>query len=312
MKSIPTPDRKAEAQSSEKTLKTRSSMTAKNAREEAARDFFSKSTDDLASAKVLYDTKHFSNSLYFLQQSGEKLAKALWLSIGILTPKRAREDRVVRDWMGFQPKEPIQYGHRILPHLVSDLDKMIPSMQEMMGFVENSELGPRVSNFLDAFRRSAKSVKKLKKKPLAPAKSTEQLEKEVKAVEAILDSLDQNSEKMNGELGRLDITEIVQVASGLVRRVGFRVNNTQVLSELPSFDKLKTGIVQIFRLSVLALLSAAIASLLDPLESSTRYPDSQHGFFDENHPYVQNFMGLYDAISCLLQKSRQEISGLKE
>ena len=69
-----------------------SSMAARNMREEAAQDFLSRSADDLDSAKVLYDHKHFANCLYLLQQSNEKLAKALWLWMGILTPKKARED----------------------------------------------------------------------------------------------------------------------------------------------------------------------------------------------------------------------------
>jgi hypothetical protein len=68
------------------------SSMAKSTGEEVTRDFLSKSADDLESARVLYDHKHFANCLYFLQQSSEKLAKALWLWMEVLTPKIARED----------------------------------------------------------------------------------------------------------------------------------------------------------------------------------------------------------------------------
>jgi len=281
-------------------------MAAKKARDEAAQDFLSKSSEDLESAKLLYDHKQFANSLYHLQQSGEKLAKAQWLLIGILTPNKAREDRTLKYVLGFQPKEPKDYGHRIVPHLVSDLDNMLPSMQELIEFIENSELGPRVAEFLVAFHRSRKSVKKLKKKPFSPVGSAEQLEKEVKAANAVLDSLDQTMEKMKEDLDKLDMTEIVQAAKGLVWKLGFKLDATQPLPELPSLDGLKSGIVRMFRASVLAVLSSAMASLLDPLESNTRYPGSQRSIFDENHPYIKNFMRLHDVIARILQKSLPE------
>lgn len=283
-------------------------MAAKKARDEAVQDFFSKSADDLDSAKLLYDNKQFANSLYFLQQSSEKLAKAQWLLIGILTPKKARENRTLKYLLGFQLKEPKEYGHRIVPHLVSDLDRMLPSMQELVEFIENSELGPRVSDFLVAFHRSRKSVKKLKKKPFSPVGSAEQLEKEVKAANAVLDSLDQTIEKMKEDLDKLDMAEIVQTAKVLVLKLGSKMDPRQTLPELPSLDGIKSGILQLFRAIMLAVLSTAMASLLDPLESVTRYPNLQRSIFDENHPYIKNFMGLHDVIACILQKSRTERS----
>jgi len=281
-------------------------MTANKLRDETIQGFLSKSADDLASAKVLYDTKHFSNSLYFLQQSSEKLSKALWLRMGILTPKKARENGLVKSVLGFQPKEPIRYGHRILPHLVSDLDRMVPSMQKLIDLMENSELKPRVSEFLAAFGRSRKSVKKLKKKPFTPVGSTEQLEKEVKAINAILDALDPTIEKIKGELAKLETRDVAHAATGLMRQLGFRVDLSQVLSEMPSLEKIRSQIVEVFRISVLSVMSTATASLLDPLESAARYPDPQRSPFDENHPYIKNFMGLHDVIAYTLQKSRTE------
>jgi hypothetical protein len=84
-----------------------------------------------------------------------------------------------------------------------------------------------------------------------------------------------------------------------VRNAGYKVD----ISQPPSFDKIKTEILPRMRLTILAMLSAALASLLDPLESVTRYPDAQHSSFDENNPYIKNFMGFHDVITAILQKS---------
>jgi hypothetical protein len=51
------------------------------------------------------------------------------------------------------------------------------------------------------------------------------------------------------------------------------------------------------------MLTAALGSFIDPLEAVTRYPDLPHTPFDENNPYIKNFMGLHDVISCILEKS---------
>jgi hypothetical protein len=56
------------------------------------------------SAKVLYDHKLFGSALYRLQQSNEKLAKGLLLSLGFLTPKTAKKDCAVESVLGFLPK----------------------------------------------------------------------------------------------------------------------------------------------------------------------------------------------------------------
>ena len=128
--------------------------------------------------------------------------------------------------------------------------------------------------------------------------TTEQLDNEVKAAQNFLDSLDQAVNKMNEELDKLDSQEILRVATFFVRELGFKGDVGQ-----PNFSKIKTRIVPTLRLTILATLTVAIASLLDPLESVTRYPDSQQGSFDENHPYVTHFKGLYDVVARCLEES---------
>jgi len=271
----------------------------KDAKDKAVEDWLSKSANDLKTAKVLYDNKIFDNCLYFLQQSNEKLLKALLLSMGILTPKRAKEDWIVKSVLGFLPKQPSVYGHRTTRFLLSDLEKSVPSIEGFLTLIKNSELGPRITGFLEEVRTSKKSLQKLKKKTFGLIETTEQLEIEIRAAQTILDALDQATSKANEELDRLDTAELVRVATSLVRDLGYKVDTSQP----PSFDKIKVAVLPRIRLTVLAMLSAALASFLNPLESVTRYPDRQHSPFDENNPYIKNFIGLHGVIDCILEKS---------
>ncbi len=277
-------------------------MPQNDVRDEIVRNWLSASAIDLESAKVLYDHKLFANSLYHLQQSNEKLAKGLLLSIGILTPKMAKKDLIVKSILGFQPKQPTSYRHRTLPSLLSDLQKSVPSIEGFLALLETTELRPRIAEFHETIRKSKRSVKKLKKKPLALIKTTDQLDIELKGAKAILDSVDQAMSKMNQELEKLDLAEAVRVVIPLVKKMGFKVDTSQA----PSLDSIKAGIVPTLRLTMLAALSAAIASLLDPLESVTRYPDSQNDSFDESNPYVMHFKGFYDIVARCIKKSRGE------
>jgi HEPN domain-containing protein len=79
-------------------------LVAGSCKDKVIAEWLSASTTDLESAKVLYDHRLFSNSLYHLQQSNEKLAKALLLSIGFLTPKFAKKDLRIKELLGFLPK----------------------------------------------------------------------------------------------------------------------------------------------------------------------------------------------------------------
>jgi hypothetical protein len=70
---------------------------------------------------------------------------------------------------------------------------------------------------------------------------------------------------------------------------------------------MKEEVVQSFKLSVLILVSVALASLLDPLEAITRYPYSLGSSFDETNLYVMNFGNLCKVVDSILEKS-QELS----
>jgi hypothetical protein len=269
--------------------------------DKAVEDWLSRSANDLESAKVLYNNRLFDNCVYHLQQSNEKLVKALLLWIGILTPKKAREDLTVQALLGFLPKQPLAYGHRTTRFLISDLEKSAPSIMRLLTLIRNSELGPRITGLLEGVHASQKALKKLKKKTFGLIKTTEQLEIEVRSGQAILDALDQATGTAKVELGMLDPAELVRVATSLVRSLGYKVDT----SESISVDEIKATVLPRIRLSVLAMLSAALASFLDPLEAVTRYPDLQHASFDENNPYIKNFMGLHDLIARILKKSRE-------
>jgi hypothetical protein len=263
-------------------------------------EWFSASATDLKCAKVLYDNKLFASCLYHLQQSNEKLSKALLLSIGIQTSKRAPKDWMTKSVFGFFPKEPSSYGHRILPSLLSDLEKIAPSLTELMKIPSKSPYGSKVAEFRRTVRTSRKRVQKLKKNPPGLIETTEQLEREVKTAQAILARMEQTTDKAKQELEKLDSSEMLRAAILTARQLGFRVDTSQPGLDI---DKIKRAVLSTLQLAILSMLAAAIASFLDPLEPITRYPDSRHHSFDESNPYVKNFNGLYDVIGQCLEKS---------
>ncbi|MGD0646172.1 MAG: hypothetical protein ABSA75_14810 [Candidatus Bathyarchaeia archaeon] len=173
-----------------------------------------------------------------------------------------------------------------------------------MTLVQSSEFGPKTEEFRQMIRRSKKGIRKLKKKPISPVGTTEKLEVEVKATQAILDRLDSTMSIMTEEAEKLDGPRAVQTATKIVENAGFDVKGV----EPPSFEKIRDGALDVLKITILSALSVAVASLLDPLEAVTRYPDSKHGAFDGNNPYVIHFKGLYEVVSRLHEKSSSALS----
>jgi hypothetical protein len=268
---------------------------ASNKEQRIIQDWLDFSASDLKCANLLFENKMFSQAIYYLQQSNEKLAKALLLKMGFLTPKAAKKDLRVKEFLGFLPKQPSAYRHRTMPSFIADVEKSIPSVENLFTFIESSELGPRIQEYHALIRKSKKGVLKLKKKPFSPVVNAEQLSKEVLAAVAILGAIDKTERKMRQEIAKLDLQEVYLAAKNLFKREGFNVEGL----EKPDFETVKEGVVQVFKLSVLTTISVALASLLDPLEGVTRYPDSRNASFDEQNAYVLNFKGLSKVVACI-------------
>lgn len=269
------------------------------AKEKVVEEWFSASGTDLECAELLYNNKKFSQALYYLQQSNEKLAKGLLISFGILTPKRARKDLRLKS-LNFSPKSPEFYGHRLMRSFLSDMDKLVPSLEDWYKLLEHGEWKPKAIEFQNTIRKSKKGIKKLKKRPFNLIESAEQLENEIKASQNILGVMDKTIEKINQEMDTLDFNEIVRFAITVVGRAGLKVDRQQV----SSFNEIKEVIICSFRLSILVVVSVAMASFLDPLEAVTRYPDAQRRAFNEEDPYVSHFKSLHDLVALTLEKSQ--------
>ena len=279
-------------------------MVQEESKREAVQDWLYASEVDLQSARVLYDSNIFATSLYHLQQSNEKLAKALLLDLGFLTVKTAKRDYVVKKVLGFLPKEPAKYRHRTMPSLLSDLEKAFPAVEDLIALIESAEFGPKVAEFRRMVGRSKKAIRKLKKKPISPVRTAEQLEVEVKAAQTILDRVDSTMNKVTEETEKIDGERTVEIATKIVENAGLDTKDV----EPPSFEKTRDTALGALRLTILSALTVAVASLLDPLEAFTRYPDSEHPRFDQSNPYVKHFNGLYYVVSGLLEKTRKETS----
>ena len=108
-------------------------------------------------------------------------------------------------------------------------------------------------------------------------------------------------DSMNRELEKLDFQKVTQAAIRSTRKARLNANPEDV----PSVSRVKGDLIPLLRLSVLTGLSVSMASLLDLLESVTRYPRTKHGSFDKNDPYVIHFQELYDLVVRCLDMSQK-------
>jgi hypothetical protein len=277
-------------------------MVDKKSKEKTVEDWLARSAGDLKSAKLLYDGKQWEDCLLHLQQSDEKLAKGLLISMGMMTPKQSREDLRVQQMLGFLPKLPSAYGHRTARPLISDLEKAAPYVEAFLTPMTNSDLGPTISSFLEDIKTSKKGLKKLKKKPFGLIKTTEQLANEVKDAQSLLDWLDRAVVAGKERVEKLDSAEAMRHAASLAKSMKLKVD----MNEPISLEDAKAAGLARIRLTILAILSVALGTFLDPLFEISRYPDQPHDPFDENNPYIKNFTGLHDVLARILKQSCED------
>ena len=157
-----------------------------------------------------------------------------------------------------------------------------------------------LSNFQATIKRSKKGIQKLKKRPSGLITSNEQIEKEIKAINDYLDKITQVKDNLKLALNNLNPEQATRVALQTVQDLKLKATKDQA-SE--AYSKTTKRIIPIIELSFLVSLSVAIASFLDPLESITRYPDSNHGPFTKDDIYVKRFKELHDILKRTLEKS---------
>jgi len=276
-------------------------LTSAQKKNEIIASWFLESEVDLHCAKTLYETGVYSRSLYHLQQSNEKLAKGLLLSIGILSPRKEKQSETIKTIVGFKPKEPSAYRHRTFPSFIADMSLATPALDEIIKSINWKGSEEILSNFQATIKRSKKGIQKLKKKPSGPITSNEQIEKEIKAINVYLDKIIQVKDNLKLALDNLNPEKATRVALQTVQDLKLTATKDQA-SE--AYSKTTKRIIPIIELSFLVSLSVAVASFLDPLESITRYPDSNHGPFTKDDIYVKHFKELHDILKRTLEKAR--------
>lgn len=198
------------------------------------KDWLSKSESDLVSADLLFDHKLYSQALYFLQQGNEKLAKGLLIWIGFLTPKMAKRDWRVKAYLGFQPKEPMSYGHRTMRAMLSDMEKAAPIIESYLQMLQHKNWRQTTIDFQKTIRKSRKGIQKLKKKPFAIIETEEQLANEVKAAQEIFSRINLTMNEVKKKLDTLDYEEIKRVALEIAERKKFDLSK---IDQIPPFQE---------------------------------------------------------------------------
>ena len=78
--------------------------------------------------------------------------------------------------------------------------------------------------------------------------------------------------------------------------------------ELPSIQEMKNTILWTLKIGILISISITMGSLLNPLESITRYPDPNYESFNEKNPYIMKFRDLRGVIRLCLEKAEEVTS----
>ena len=251
---------------------------------------------------LLYENKIFSRALYHLQQGNEKLSKGLLLKMGFLTPKQLKEDWETKELFGFMPKEPSSYGHHVASSLISDLSKAAPALQQSLKYLEGSGIDQRkLSVARKSIKKTENDLRKVRMQKFSLKSDLDSLDREITSANKIMDSLDTAMKAIETDIEKADFEPAISAAVKAARKRGARLNPTQ----LSSFFG-KKNLVEFLRYTLIGTLAVALTTVLDSLATITKYPDSSHGPFEWNDPYVVRFPELHAIVTRILNLARYE------
>lgn len=292
-------------------------------------DWLKCADDDLASAKLLYHNKHYSNSLYHLQQSVEKATKAFGLGL-----KLVHRPSDMRKKIGHKPLNLIGIGTGEYYNRVSEMPKEYQILGNDVGQsliewlvniyakkmdVSDSEQDLIRQNAYTEFKnRSTKGVDYLKKS-LKSLPKTQELEfyfKEMKITKEMLLETPPIMEILNDD--KSDFSEFVKSSALSSLRHIYTANNLasedEFNSEVETNNQLIDYVCENFLCKFVYLFCLnnyiwsfiiALSAITGTLEENTRYPKPKDLYnplkqYSEEYILVRMFEELVDYTGCLL------------
>lgn len=248
-------------------------LNPKELKNKLAQSFYTTAIGDLLSARCLYQDRKYPNSIFFLQQSTEKLNKATGLCLDMVNSKNLRRIN--------------HYPHRIYKEATKDrLAELAQHEEYFKKIVDNSE---QLDNYKGQLNESLKALQNLNEHELRYL-SLEELDE---FLELIIQP--SHSSEENFIVLRETLTAEMREFYDKIPVEGSTL--TKHLQQLHSKGK-GPAIEQIAELEIYSIIlnkSLLLLSLiLSPHQNTTRYPCEECGSmpseeYNSDHPLIARF-----------------------
>jgi hypothetical protein len=261
------------------------------------------SREDLRAAKVLYEKKLWSQSIFYLQQAVEKATKSLGIYTGRIKKNQIKKIghnpiKVFVEELDYWKKLAIKFKktRRILPELeVFDVVKELPAQVDTL------------DNFITSLGSAAEAYKKL---VLIPEEKLNRflevianLEREIETMRQRVDIEEEWKTRKEMIYRFLDIFNIDMIAPELITKF-----KREIESRAPEMKTdLKSGINRELDLNFCYGALLCLSLILLPHASYSRYPMNSYDplqIYDEKLPLIKKFDQLVNVVDKVLDKMR--------
>lgn len=292
-------------------------------------DWLECADDDLASARLLYHNKHYSNSLYHLQQSVEKATKAFGLGLKLVKSHSEMKTKIghkplniigigTGEYYNQTSKMPIEY--QILSQNVGQslIEVLVNIYMKKMDIPESDQDQIRQITFNEFKNRSTKGINYLNKRRKNLPK-TDELEiyfKEMKITKEmlletppIMEILDDNKSEYSKCVKNSALSSLrnIYISNNLASADEFdsevKTNNQLIDYVCTTF---LSKFASLFCLNIyIWSFIMALSVITGTVEEETRYPNPEDLYhplrkYSEEHILVQKFEELADYTGSLL------------
>lgn len=254
----------------------------KNKKKTTAQSLYELSIQDLQSAHLLYEFKIYNNAVFFLQQSVEKLIKAIGVFYNIISPN--------------QLKKVNHFSASVYKLLIESV------LKEDKKFRRKFNVTGAMKNGLDSYNRnlveSLKSFKGIENTGTEDL-NLEELDHAIKMIIGDKPDESQNLNTLSQEMGERTF-DILQNSEAL--------NNYTLESEIdkiPIDESFKNELAELMEKKLKFAIANKTLLILDLImnihENSSRYPCDECGSspidsYDDTHPIIIRFSTLLDFV----------------
>lgn len=253
------------------------------------REWLEIASEELDSSRILFENKKYPQSIFFLQQSSEKISKEALRILGILSMGETDSEKVQRcmNTFGITKYTAIDYGHAWHKKMLTVMENFVNQLEVLTEVITNMKFDDKnitssTNDFKKSIPRFRDAIKTLNGLEAKSNPSLKELKDVIGISNHILDSSFEIDSKLLKTQKQTKLPDKETLKKMIEKKLDVKLNeeSIEIIDKIYAVPPTKYFDKKTILSSVIMVL-AVLNTYLLPHESSSRYPSSKVVYDDK-------------------------------